>query len=628
MRKFTLAILLICFAQIACAALPGSFDSLRVKGSGVFGKSSSAAASSILDITSTTKGLLIPRMTTAQKNAIASPDEGLLVWDTDLNTLAQWTGSAWESMGDITAHTGDSTDAHDASAISVVPDALISLTGDDVQEALDDIYTWVDYINSTGPDALAHHIAGTGGVFTHEAGVLVNIPSGNLASATIQDALNELQIDVDTRATSASVTTVSDNLTNHIADATDAHDASAISVVPTGNIAGDDVQEVLEEIQTEIDGLGGGSGASTTLNNLVSPTSVNQDLIPSVSASKHLGSSGTTWGNIYGYQYFATEQYNISNIAVMYAGAGTGWLMQNKSTSGATDRLFQIETKDINGATATGAIVIETGNNSTADSGNITIQTGTSAGTRGKVTITGREVDVDAAKIVDLATPTAATDAANKDYVDDSIAAFVVHSSSALPSCDSTIRGVRYEIESASGTPDLTAVCQKDKADAYEWYITSDWIYDTSYADFTNANATATTEANVTVKMNKYKRDGKMLIWRFQYYWNSEVSTSGSVLGIKFPQWGGVDILADTTHTVNGDAATNVNSEIYGYCKLWSGGAWSDWIALYASGFSTATARAEVFKVINNGGTNITDSTMNSGEYLRCDVEIPIDGWD
>ena len=41
-------------------------------------------ASSILDMTSTTQGMLTPRMTTAQKLAIASPANGLLVYDTDL----------------------------------------------------------------------------------------------------------------------------------------------------------------------------------------------------------------------------------------------------------------------------------------------------------------------------------------------------------------------------------------------------------------------------------------------------------------------------------------------------------------------------------------------------------------
>jgi hypothetical protein len=41
-------------------------------------------ASSVLDITSTTQGMLTPRMTTAQRTAIASPADGLMVYDTDL----------------------------------------------------------------------------------------------------------------------------------------------------------------------------------------------------------------------------------------------------------------------------------------------------------------------------------------------------------------------------------------------------------------------------------------------------------------------------------------------------------------------------------------------------------------
>lgn len=44
-------------------------------------------ASSVLDISSTTQGMLAPRMTTAQRNAIASPADGLMVYDTDLKTF-------------------------------------------------------------------------------------------------------------------------------------------------------------------------------------------------------------------------------------------------------------------------------------------------------------------------------------------------------------------------------------------------------------------------------------------------------------------------------------------------------------------------------------------------------------
>lgn len=44
-------------------------------------------ASSVLDITSTTQGLLTPRMTTAQRTAIATPANGLLVFDTDIKSF-------------------------------------------------------------------------------------------------------------------------------------------------------------------------------------------------------------------------------------------------------------------------------------------------------------------------------------------------------------------------------------------------------------------------------------------------------------------------------------------------------------------------------------------------------------
>jgi|GEM_PF-959937 len=55
-------------------------------------------ASAQLDITSTSKGLLIPRMTTAQRNAVVSPANGLMVYDTNLNAFYFYNGSAWAAV--------------------------------------------------------------------------------------------------------------------------------------------------------------------------------------------------------------------------------------------------------------------------------------------------------------------------------------------------------------------------------------------------------------------------------------------------------------------------------------------------------------------------------------------------
>ncbi|NDP27478.1 MAG: hypothetical protein GZ087_08650 [Flavobacterium sp.] len=56
--------------------------------------------SSILDITSTTQGMLAPRLTTAQRLAIATPANGLMVFDTDVKTFYYYssTSSVWIKM--------------------------------------------------------------------------------------------------------------------------------------------------------------------------------------------------------------------------------------------------------------------------------------------------------------------------------------------------------------------------------------------------------------------------------------------------------------------------------------------------------------------------------------------------
>lgn len=57
----------------------------------------SANASALLQVDSTTQGVLFPRMTTTQKNAISSPAVGLIVYDTTLNKLCVYTG-AWQTI--------------------------------------------------------------------------------------------------------------------------------------------------------------------------------------------------------------------------------------------------------------------------------------------------------------------------------------------------------------------------------------------------------------------------------------------------------------------------------------------------------------------------------------------------
>ena len=69
------------------------------------GDASQPDGSAMLDIKSTAKGLLIPRMTTVQRSAIGSPADGLMVYDTDTKGLwvyqsgIGWMQSAYGSGG-------------------------------------------------------------------------------------------------------------------------------------------------------------------------------------------------------------------------------------------------------------------------------------------------------------------------------------------------------------------------------------------------------------------------------------------------------------------------------------------------------------------------------------------------
>ena len=64
------------------------------------------ATSSILNLTSTTKGFLKPRMTTTERNAIGSPATGLSIFNTTLNTNDTYDGTQWQRFGASTSITG------------------------------------------------------------------------------------------------------------------------------------------------------------------------------------------------------------------------------------------------------------------------------------------------------------------------------------------------------------------------------------------------------------------------------------------------------------------------------------------------------------------------------------------
>ena len=87
----------------------------------------------ILDLSSTTKGLLIPRMTTTQRTAIASPVNGLQVYDTDENAFFFNDGNNWFELNKFV----DGTDVNNNEAVYTAGNVGIGTTNPSVSFQVD-----------------------------------------------------------------------------------------------------------------------------------------------------------------------------------------------------------------------------------------------------------------------------------------------------------------------------------------------------------------------------------------------------------------------------------------------------------------------------------------------------------
>jgi hypothetical protein len=157
-----------------------------------------------------------------------------------------------------------------AASASVVTydNATSGLAAEDVQEAIDEVVLDLASESSSRSSAdttlqtnIDNHIADSSAA--HTASAIANVPSGNLVATNLQTAVDELQTDIDTRATSSALSTETTNRTNadtalqtaiddHIADAISAHAASAISNTPAGSIAATTVQAAINELDGDV----------------------------------------------------------------------------------------------------------------------------------------------------------------------------------------------------------------------------------------------------------------------------------------------------------------------------------------------------------------------------------------
>jgi hypothetical protein len=150
----------------------------RAQGVGIGTGTAAPAASAMLEVASTTKGLLIPRLTTAQRTAISSPAQGLLVYQTDgtqpgfyyntsATTTASWLwlpdkASAGDNLGNGTATSavklnGNTLSNNGTGGLSITDAGQVTITGNS-------IVTGNSTVNGSGTIAGNSTVTGNGSV--------------------------------------------------------------------------------------------------------------------------------------------------------------------------------------------------------------------------------------------------------------------------------------------------------------------------------------------------------------------------------------------------------------------------------------------------------------------------------
>ena len=202
----------------------------------------------------------------------------------------------------------------------------------------------------------------------HDASAISVSPSGNLGADDVQEALEELQTDIDTRATSTA-------LTNHTGATTGAHAASAISVSPTIG-SESDVQSVLEAHQAHVD------ASTSTLGNIIHGLEIDSSVVGTTDAQE-LTNKTLTGASIEEPIRSDVKQDTLAALTTYAASATNGQIVF------ATDekKMFQVVDGELVSIGGAGIVKLTAGENISAND-QVYISTGTgndSARTAGRI---------------------------------------------------------------------------------------------------------------------------------------------------------------------------------------------------------------------------------------------------
>ena len=162
-------------------------------------------------------------------------------------------------------------------------------------------------------------------------------------------------------------------------------------------------------------------GANKALSNLVYPTAVNNPIIPASTNATNMGDWNKQWFFSFGYVHLSsgTDLYiGSAGTAAAADSAGRAVYLQPDQYGvdvNVNGGVLDLRSANTTGTGISGNVDVNTGTVVNGNSGDVTLTTGavSGTGTRGVISLDGREIDANSTKIVNLANGTNPNDAVN-----------------------------------------------------------------------------------------------------------------------------------------------------------------------------------------------------------------------
>ena len=313
-----------------------------------------ADTSAMLDVSSTTKGLLLPRMTTTQQNAIILPANGLTIFNTTLNSIMINTGNSTSPVW--SAVTSGSIDTSSITNFSTKVRSLFSSTtpitySNGLIGITQSGTSTNGYLSSTDWNTFNSKGSGNGTV-TSVSVTTANGVSGTVATSTTTPAISLTLGAITPSSVAATGTVTGSNLSgtntgnvtigtaNGLSIAAQALSLGLSSISTTGALSSTD--------WNTFNSKGGGSVTSVTSanGNATVATTTTTPVITIVSAPKL-----QTARNIQGVSFDGTANINIINGTGFVKATGTTISYDNSTYLTANQTISFAPTGDVTGST-------------------------------------------------------------------------------------------------------------------------------------------------------------------------------------------------------------------------------------------------------------------------------------